>query len=407
MIINPLVITDHSDNEDPIIIKWKEIQKYEDKIAKLCSRASLSRLYNYIDIVNDSHTTIGKSLKHVTYPTPKTHKPDSYYFDNIEGKLPMNYPILLGMDRIQPKYSIHFVTLTRVVPYYSKLIQRMKIEFSKRSIKTKHKESEKFIKYHAHISPGKLCCVHLYHNHNIDKEKYYVLLIIKVFEPSRRDIECLADIVEDDFYLSEVEFTMDLYGHQRKMMFDFFKETLRVNHAREELFLDYDTTFYDGNPRKKSLALRTYEKEYNHIDRNRLGLDRTQSRFLRMEIVAPRYFLKSIRCPNLLDLLSVTPAQAFSRCKLKRINYPLIYKRCRKFNPEDPKFALSVLCMSIIIAKVFNVKAVDKYLSHYLKYTVLQDHPQQNEFLNIFKPDQTFLQKIPLSRAQKLGLKPY
>ena len=47
MKINPIIITDHSDNENPIINKRKVIQKYEIKIAKLCALSSLKQLHSH------------------------------------------------------------------------------------------------------------------------------------------------------------------------------------------------------------------------------------------------------------------------------------------------------------------------------------------------------------------------
>ena len=359
--------------------------------------------FYYMTVFNDSHTTIGKSLKHIPYPTPTTHKPDPYYFDTVCGKLPINYPILINFNKIQPKFGIDYIILTRTVPQNHPSILSIKNSFSKLSTSTKHKESEQFNTYEAKLSPGKACLVKVSHNHYIgeifnNRTKRYTKFVsfrIVVHRPSSKDLEPLLRIVGTSFKLSKVEFTMDLFGLSSVMMYTFFKETSFFNYVVKELNLDHSDIFYLGNPRTRSLALRAYIKEFSRKEMNRLCLDETQKRFFRMEVVAPRGFLVANQCPNLVDLLHITPTQVFSRVIPKVLNYPLIYKRCRKLFPDNPKLALSILCMAIIVAKLFGVKAADKYLRKYFKSTVLKEHPQQKQFKKILESEKTFLRKDP------------
>ena len=135
---------------------------------------------------------------------------------------------------------------------------------------------------------------------------YYKGILIKISHPDMLIIQHLQSLFGQDYNLSEVEYTADLYCNDPLLLFKIVSYTIMQERARVGVSVVYDKTYYPSNPRTAfSYGSREYLKTINN------------SQAVRIETIAKSEFFKQIKIKTLEDAVNLHPSVAFKRTHFK------------------------------------------------------------------------------------------
>jgi len=157
----------------------------------------------------------------------------------------------------------------------------------------------------------------------IFRDNYYVGTTIKVFQPNREILDHIANMVNQNYLISLVEFTADLKSNDLVDLFGIIKGTMCLKWSGKGLTHDYKTLYMNNVRKTRGIGSRAYVK------------DRDGQLSARIEIVGKRRFFKDNKINTLQDLYAITGDWAFKRLAFNKIKSKTVERKWAKVASKD------------------------------------------------------------------------
>ena len=150
------------------------------------------------------------------------------------------------------------------------------------------------------------------------KDNYYIGLLIKVFQPNRAILDYLVTLLNGNYIISMVEFTVDLRAEDLNSLFGIIKNTMCMKWPGEPFSHNYNTLYMNNLRKVRSTGARAYIKKIN------------EEHVARIEVVAKRPRLNKEKINTLAQLYSLTGDHIYKRLAFRQIKELTVRRKWAK-----------------------------------------------------------------------------